>query len=42
MDYLMLKQAVEVFEPVVFENAEHVLERLLYIVKATQLLTTVY
>lgn len=25
----------------VFENAEHVLERLLYIVKATQLLTSI-
>ena len=34
-----VEASCKVFEPVVFENAEHVLERLLYIAKATQLLT---
>lgn len=36
-----VEASCKVFEPVVFENAEHVLERLLYIAKATQLLTSI-
>lgn len=35
-----VEASCKVFELVVFENAEHVLERLLYVVKATQLLTS--
>jgi len=36
-----VEASCKVFELVVFENAEHVLERLLYIVRATQLLTII-
>lgn len=37
--FLMLKQAVKYLSLLYLKNAEHVLERLLYIVRATQLLT---